>query len=140
MYADALEPFKQITSEAVAPNAYSVLQDLDQEKTCHIAEAADLGLMLGAGLLKTEGVFGINNGTVESASWSEVSSLSRPVFYKLMPNRLRAGKSNLVPQGVKHVQCPPISFFCALVLTPVGTASNLINLVSGYLALVLIDV
>ncbi|KAK6598932.1 hypothetical protein H4I96_08136 [Botrytis cinerea] len=71
MYADALEPFKQITSEAATPNAYSVLQDLDQEKTCHIAEAADLGLMLGGGLLKTEGVFGVNNGTVERASWSD---------------------------------------------------------------------
>lgn len=140
MYADALEPFKQITSEAATPNAYSVLQDLDQEKTCHIAEAADLGLMLGGGLLKTEGVFGVNNGTVERASWSDVSSVSQLVFCELMPNRPKAGMSNSVPQGVKHVQYPPISFFCVLVLTPVGTALSLINLVRRYLALVLIDV
>ncbi|RAL67018.1 hypothetical protein DID88_007798 [Monilinia fructigena] len=50
MFADALESFRQITGDAATPNAYSHLKELDQEKTCHIAEAADLGIMTAQGI------------------------------------------------------------------------------------------
>ncbi|KAF7861888.1 hypothetical protein EAF04_007770 [Stromatinia cepivora] len=73
MFADALEPFQQITKNAAAPNAYSRLKDLDQEKTCHIAEAADLALMLAKGLTESKGVTRFNNGRVRSASWSDAN-------------------------------------------------------------------
>ncbi|KAB8293998.1 hypothetical protein EYC80_009462 [Monilinia laxa] len=69
MFADALEPFRQITEDAATPNAYSHLKGLDQEKTCHIAEAANLGIMLGQGLGANKGVVKFL-GKVQRASWS----------------------------------------------------------------------
>lgn len=50
----------------------SHLLSLDQEKTCHIAEAADLCLMLTEGLDETKGVFK-HQGRVTDAAWSNVS-------------------------------------------------------------------
>lgn len=52
----------------------SHLLSLDQEKTCHIAQAADLCLMLTEGLDETKAVFK-HQGRVTDASWSNVSIL-----------------------------------------------------------------
>lgn len=50
----------------------SHLLSLDPEKTCHIAQAADLCLMLTKGLNEEKGVFK-QQGRVTDASWSNVS-------------------------------------------------------------------
>lgn len=50
----------------------SHLLSLDQEKTCHIAQAADLCLMLTKGLDEQKGVFK-QQGRVTDASYSNVS-------------------------------------------------------------------
>lgn len=76
MFADALEPFRQITADTPTPNAYSYLKELDQEKTCRIAVAASLGTMLGQGLGPEKGVVKFL-GRVQRASWSDVSSVPR---------------------------------------------------------------
>ncbi|KAG9229935.1 hypothetical protein BJ875DRAFT_386255 [Amylocarpus encephaloides] len=70
MYADGVEPFKNVAEETARPNAYSQLQGLDQENTCHIAEVADLCIMLTEGLGKSKGVHK-HSGNVSGASWSE---------------------------------------------------------------------
>ncbi|RKF61796.1 hypothetical protein GcC1_153014, partial [Golovinomyces cichoracearum] len=45
-FADALSTFQDVIKESQRPNAYTLLQGLRQDATCHIAEAADLCLML----------------------------------------------------------------------------------------------
>ncbi|KAJ8063055.1 hypothetical protein OCU04_008298 [Sclerotinia nivalis] len=94
MFADALEPFQQITKDSAPPNAYSRLKDLDQEKTCHIAEAADLGLMLGRGLSGFKGVTRFNNGRVRSASWSDANGWN--VKFSRFENPSRSASSDLL--------------------------------------------
>ncbi|TQS33761.1 hypothetical protein Golomagni_05882 [Golovinomyces magnicellulatus] len=71
-FADALSTFRDVVKESQRPNAYTTLQDLSQEATCHIAEAADLCLMLTKGLDWSRGVHK-KLGTVSSASWSDKS-------------------------------------------------------------------
>lgn len=66
-----MSPFREIFEAAPAPNAYSQLQDLDQEKTCHIAEAADLCLMLTKGLDRFDVYKQL--GVASEVSWSDVS-------------------------------------------------------------------
>jgi alpha-1,3/alpha-1,6-mannosyltransferase len=82
MYADAVKPFREIAEETPEPNAYSHMKGLDQEKTCHIAQAADICLMLTKGFNKGKGVHK-QLGRVAAASWSNVSSLTHhlPVIY-----------------------------------------------------------
>lgn len=75
-YAEAVSPFREVAKETPAPNAYTHLKGLDQEATCHIAEAADLCIMLTKGLDQSKDVFK-QPGKVSDASWSEVSSLER---------------------------------------------------------------
>lgn len=60
------------------------LLSLDPEKTCHIAQAADLCLMLTEGLDKSKDVFK-QKGRVTDASWSNVRShpSSHPVTHNL---------------------------------------------------------
>lgn len=53
----------------------SHLLSLDPEKTCHIAQAADLCLMLTKGLDENKGVFK-HQGRVTDAAWSNVRALS----------------------------------------------------------------
>lgn len=72
-YAEGVPVFKQIAEETAAPNAISHLKSLDQENTCHIAQAADLCLMLTKGLDESKGVFK-ELGHVSNASWSESNS------------------------------------------------------------------
>lgn len=69
-YADGVTPFRSIANETSKPNAYSHLEGLDPEKTCHIAEAADLCLMLTEGLGESSGVHK-QLGDVSGASWTE---------------------------------------------------------------------
>lgn len=71
-YAEGVEPFKTIAKETPEPNAMSHLLSLDPEKTCHIAQAADLCLMLTKGLNEEKGVFK-QQGRVTDASYSNVS-------------------------------------------------------------------
>ena len=72
MYAEGVSPFREIAKETPTPNAYSHLKDLGQEDTCHIAQAADLCIMLTKGLDASKGV-DKQIGSVSSAKWSEVS-------------------------------------------------------------------
>lgn len=71
-YAEGVSPFREVAKEAKAPNAYTTLQDMDQDKTCHIAQAADLVIMLTKGLDESKGVFKLHS-TASSATWTEVS-------------------------------------------------------------------
>ena len=72
-YAEGVAPFREVEKEAKAPNAYTFLQNLDQDKTCHIAQAADLVIMLTKGLNESKGVFKML-GNAKHATWTEVSS------------------------------------------------------------------
>ena len=73
-YAEGVQPFRDVVKEAEKPNAYTHLKGLDQEDTCHIAQAADLCIMLTKGLGLERGV-AKQVGNVSKASWSEVSCL-----------------------------------------------------------------
>lgn len=81
MYAEGVEQFRAIAEETPKPNAFSHLIELEQEDTCHIAQAADLCIMLTKGLDKSKGV-DKQFGSVTSAQWSDVSpSLRRGGFH-----------------------------------------------------------
>lgn len=82
-YAEGVEPFRAIAKETPEPNAMSHLLSLDQEKTCHIAQAADLCLMLTKGLNEEKGVFK-QQGRVTDASYSNVSISSRLISSHLI--------------------------------------------------------
>lgn len=78
-YADGVTCFRDIAQETT-PNAYSHLKGLDQENTCHIAQAADLCIMLTKGLDGSRDVYK-QTGNVFAASWSDVSfpkALNKP--------------------------------------------------------------
>lgn len=68
-YGEGVEVFRTIAKETPEPNAMSHLLSLDQEKTCHIAQAADLCLMLTKGLDEGKGV-SKQQGSVTDAAWS----------------------------------------------------------------------
>lgn len=74
-YAEGVSPFRDIAKETPTPNAYTYLKSLNQEATCHIAEAADLCIMLTKGLDQSRGVFK-QPGQVSNASWSDSGSWS----------------------------------------------------------------
>lgn len=94
MFAEALEPFQQVIKETATPNAYSRLKDLDQEKTCHIAEAADLGLMLATGLNESKGVSRFRQSRLRSASWSKANGWN--VEFGRFENPSRSASSDLL--------------------------------------------
>jgi alpha-1,3/alpha-1,6-mannosyltransferase len=71
-YADGVEPFRKITEEAKQPNAYTVMRDMDQEKTCEISQAADLCNFLTAGLKEHDDVHWFKQ-KIFCAMWSQVS-------------------------------------------------------------------
>jgi alpha-1,3/alpha-1,6-mannosyltransferase len=79
-YADAVSSFREIVEKTPTPNAYSHLQSLEQEKTCHIAQAADLCIMLTKGLDKSQDVFK-QRGRVSNASHSDVSFFHCPSLF-----------------------------------------------------------
>lgn len=81
MYAEALESFKKVIEQTEKPNAYTVLKDLDQEKTCHIAEAADLCIMLTKGFDRSHGVYS-RRGKVLSAELTPVSVFTWGFIYQ----------------------------------------------------------
>ncbi|KAG8157727.1 hypothetical protein KVR01_012389 [Diaporthe batatas] len=79
-YAEGVEVFRDIAKETPEPNAMSHLLGLDAEKTCHIAQAADLCLMLTDGLDEQRGVTK-HQGRVTDAAWSGSTwsvSIARP--------------------------------------------------------------
>jgi len=73
MYAEGVKAFRDLVKEIPEPNAYSHLKSLNQEETCHIAEAADLCILFTKNLDASKGVHK-QLGNVDSASWSEVYS------------------------------------------------------------------
>lgn len=79
-YAEGVSPFREVHKETKAPNAYTFLQNLDQSKTCHIAQAADLVIMLTKGLDESKGVFKLL-GNASSAIWTEVSYLNSTLHF-----------------------------------------------------------
>lgn len=79
MYADGVSPFQEIAKQTPTPNAYSHLKGLEQEDTCHIAQAADLCIMLTKGLNESKGV-DKQLGSVSSARWSDVSLFSSRIM------------------------------------------------------------
>lgn len=79
-YAEGVEVFRSIAKETPEPNAMSHLLSLNPEKTCHIAQAADLCLMLTDGLDEQKGVTK-HQGRVTDATWSNSTwsvSIARP--------------------------------------------------------------
>jgi hypothetical protein len=71
-YAEGVSPFREVEKKAKVPNAYTFLRSLDQDKTCHIAQAADLVIMLTKGLNESKGVYKML-GNAKHAAWTEVS-------------------------------------------------------------------
>jgi alpha-1,3/alpha-1,6-mannosyltransferase len=71
MYAEGVKAFTDVAEETPAPNAYSHLKGLEQEDTCHIAQAADLCIMFTNGLDTSKGVHK-QLGNMANASWSDV--------------------------------------------------------------------
>ncbi|KAF4610383.1 hypothetical protein G7Y89_g15736 [Cudoniella acicularis] len=69
-YAEGVAAFRDVAKEAPEPNPYTHLKGLKQEETCHIAEAADLCLMLTNGLNPPKGVYK-QLGHLSVAGWSE---------------------------------------------------------------------
>ncbi|RDW66100.1 hypothetical protein BP6252_09735 [Coleophoma cylindrospora] len=74
-YLDGVEVFKQIEKEMPKPNGMTQLRSLDQENTCHIAEAADMCMSLTEGLNEERGVWK-QQGSVTKAAWSETNQWS----------------------------------------------------------------
>lgn len=94
MYAEGVKAFRDLAVEMPKPNAYSHLKSLDQEDTCHIAQAADLCIMFTQGLDASKGVHK-QLGNVDSASWSEVSHLLIPSWsFQLTICRQNTGMSS----------------------------------------------
>lgn len=73
MYAEGVSPFREIAENTPTPNSYSRLKGLEQEDTCHIAQAADLCIMFTKGLNESKGV-DKQLGNISTAQWSDVSS------------------------------------------------------------------
>jgi hypothetical protein len=102
-YADAVSSFREIVENTPTPNAYSHLQSLEQEKTCHIAQAADLCIMLTRGLNESQNVFK-QRGRVSNASHSDVSFISLSffnpfIFHKQLTSESpKIGAFKLTPQ------------------------------------------
>lgn len=69
-YATAVQPFRTVIDNARAPNAFSTLAKLDQDKTCHLHYAADMVRGLTDGLMKMEQVYACR-GFVTAASLAE---------------------------------------------------------------------
>lgn len=85
-YAEGVDVFRKIASQTPEPNAMSHLLSLDQEKTCHIAQAADLCLMLTNGLDESKEVFK-QQGRVIDAAWANVRrTFPPPPFFFVLPS------------------------------------------------------
>lgn len=69
-YATAVQPFQTILDNARAPNAFSAMAKLDQDKTCHLHYAADMTRALTDGLIEMEQVDACR-GFVTAANLSE---------------------------------------------------------------------
>jgi len=82
-YAEGVQPFRDVVKETKSPNAYTHLKGLDQEDTCHIAQAADLCVMLTKGLDEEKGVFK-QFGNVSRASWTDASAI--PYQFSVFPS------------------------------------------------------
>ncbi|EXJ78578.1 hypothetical protein A1O1_08979 [Capronia coronata CBS 617.96] len=69
-YANGVSSFRSIAREIPEPNAISLMKSLPQDKTCQIARAADMCVMLTQGLDQSKGV-SKELGMVTEASWSK---------------------------------------------------------------------
>jgi hypothetical protein len=84
-YAEGVSPFREVEKEAKAPNAYTFMKSLDQDKTCHIAQAADLVIMLTEGMNESKGVYK-QQGKANSADWTEVSLNTPLTSFEIVNN------------------------------------------------------
>ncbi|KIX10455.1 uncharacterized protein Z518_01538 [Rhinocladiella mackenziei CBS 650.93] len=73
-YARAFEPFRQVVSSTPKPNAISVLEELNQNRGCRLAYAADMLEMLTRGLLRFPNIDAWS-GRVAQADFKNTSSL-----------------------------------------------------------------
>lgn len=83
-YATAVQPFRNIVQTAKPPNAFSIMNKLDQDDTCSLHYAADMVKELTAGLSKLKQVAQYR-GEVASADFEDQVSKSaspRIVTYK----------------------------------------------------------
>jgi hypothetical protein len=55
-FATATQPFQKVIDNSRTPNAFTTLAKIDQDKTCHLAYAADMIRGLTDGLLKLDQV------------------------------------------------------------------------------------
>ncbi|KAF5015215.1 hypothetical protein F66182_13532, partial [Fusarium sp. NRRL 66182] len=72
-YATGVQPFRNIAQTAKTPNAFSVMNKLDQDETCSLHYAADMIKDLTAGLLKMKEVSPFR-GEVMSANFEDNKS------------------------------------------------------------------
>ncbi|ROW07364.1 hypothetical protein VMCG_03746 [Cytospora schulzeri] len=114
-YAEGVEAFRTIAKETPEPNAISHFSSLDPEKTCHIAQAADMCLMLTKGLDEGKGVFK-QQGKVTDAAWSNSTwtvSIS-PADSSSQPTQIDASKLVLCT-GSSPINGPlPVSHLAAI--------------------------
>lgn len=78
-YATGVQPFRNIVQTTKPPNAFSVMNKLDQDETCSLHYAADMIKDLTAGLLKMRQVSQFQ-GEVMSADYEDQV---RPNFISL---------------------------------------------------------
>jgi hypothetical protein len=73
-YANALEPFKQVSLSTPKPNAMTAMAELDQNRGCRLGYAADMLMMLSTGLRRMENVQSyvghISGGVHSDSRWS----------------------------------------------------------------------
>jgi hypothetical protein len=73
-YANALDPFKQVSRSTPKPNALTAMADLDQNRGCRLGYAADMLQMLTAGLRRSENVDSylgqVSHGVHSDSHWS----------------------------------------------------------------------
>ncbi|PCH01350.1 FAD-dependent pyridine nucleotide-disulfide oxidoreductase [Penicillium occitanis (nom. inval.)] len=72
-YATGVQPFRNIAQTAKTPNAFSVMNKLDQDETCSLHYAADMIKDLTAGLMKMKQVSPFR-GEVMSANFEDNKS------------------------------------------------------------------
>ncbi|EED16045.1 conserved hypothetical protein [Talaromyces stipitatus ATCC 10500] len=72
-YATGVQPLRNIVSTTKTPNAFSVMNKLDQDETCSLHHAADMVKDLTAGLLKMRQVSPFR-GEVTSANFEDQKS------------------------------------------------------------------
>ncbi|PKY06053.1 hypothetical protein P168DRAFT_280902 [Aspergillus campestris IBT 28561] len=75
-YATAVQPFRSVIDSTPAPNPFTTMAKLDQDKTCHLHHAADMMRALTDGVVKMEQVYACRgmvtaaNQAANTGSWT----------------------------------------------------------------------